>query len=162
MFIEIAGPANQMASGLHLYLYQGRNGATYPPSVNLTGLSFDQGIDAASGIGFLTVPVSWMRKGNQVGDGIALSVDTTSCFQFVSYGGNFTAQSGPCAGVLSADVGMSEPRHAVEGNSIQLRGTGSTFSDFTWWNQPQPATPGAVNHGQQLVAGSSDAKRNLR
>lgn len=151
MFIEIAGPANQSANGLQVTLYQGRDGLSYPPAINMTGLFFDQGVEASVGIGFMVIPLSWMRKGNRVGDGIALSTPTNPCYQFISYGGNFTAHSGICAGIRSNDVGVSEPRHSVAGKSVQLRGSGMSYQSFTWWNIPKASTPGEINQGQSFT-----------
>jgi hypothetical protein len=161
MFVEIAGPAHQSADGLHLMFYQGRNGSHYPPMLNMTGQTFSQGVDAASGIGFLIVDLPHIHKGNQEGDGFALTNDALECLQFISYGGSFTALSGTCNGVTSDDVGIEEPPHNPDTtSSIQLHGTGSSLKDFTWWDQLQTATPGAVNVGQHLTPGT--ATRRLR
>ena len=69
--------------------------------------------------------------------------------QFLSYEGTFTAD-----GVLSEDIGVSEPGSTPIGDSLQLAGTGSAYEDFTW-QSPAPATFGSVNTGQTF-SGSGD------
>ena len=68
--------------------------------------------------------------------------------QFLSYEGSFTAVGGPANGVASTDIGVTETGSEPLGQSLQLRGTGSIYQDFTWAG-PSPSSPGAVNAGQR-------------
>jgi hypothetical protein len=140
--IEIAGPAGTDLTGWSVVLY---NGAT--------GLSYDT--DALSGTipnlcnGFGVVVLNYAVNGIQNGapDGIALVDASNTVVQFLSYEGTFTALNGPANGMLSVDIGVSETGSEPLGQSLQLTGTGTTYSDFTW-NAPAAATFGACNTGQ--------------
>lgn len=46
--------------------------------------------------------------------------------------GTLTATSGLAAGQTSTDIGVSEGSSTGTGVSLQLTGTGSTYSDFSW------------------------------
>src|SRR5262249_37211206 len=74
--------------------------------------------------------------------------------QFLSYEGTFTATNGPAAGMTSTDIGVSEPGSTPAGQSLQLTGTGTHYSDFTW-HAEQAQTSGAVNGGQSFGAAPS-------
>ncbi len=149
MFVELVGPAGQSTDGLNLVFYQGRNGTHYPPVIDLRGSYFSEGVDTASGLAFLTINLPKIHKGNQIADGIALTKGDTTCLQFISYGGAFTATTDACTGLVSQDVGIEEPRGNTDmTSSIQLTGTGNKVTDFTWANQLQTSTRGALNHNQ--------------
>ncbi len=113
--------------------------------------------DALSGIipnlqnGFGTVSLSYPVNGIQNGspDGVAL-VQGTTVIQFLSYEGTFTATNGPASGMLSTDIGVSENGSEAVGLSLQLMGTGTTYSDFTW-NGPIANTSAAVNTEQTFT-----------
>lgn len=142
--IEIAGPAGTDLSGWSLVLYNGSNGTAYNTkelSETLTNVS--------NGFGFLTI--SYPTNGIQNGapDGIAL-VDNGTVIQFISYEGVFTAVGGPADGLLSTDIGVSETSSDPVGLSLQLSGSGSLYSDFTW-EGPQTATLGAANANQTFA-----------
>ncbi len=70
--------------------------------------------------------------------------------QFLSYEGAFFAADGPAEDVMSTDIGVSETSSTPWGHSLQLRGVGATYEDFTWAS-PAPDTFGAVNTGQTFV-----------
>ena len=74
----------------------------------------------------------------------------TTVIQFLSYEGTFTATNGPASGMLSTDIGVSENGSEAVGLSLQLMGTGTTYSDFTW-NGPLANTSAAVNSGQTFT-----------
>ena len=71
--------------------------------------------------------------------------------QFLSYEGTVTGTtSDGCAGGLtSTDIGVDEQPAPPEGQSLQLTGTGSNYTDFDW-NDPAAESPGSVNSGQTL------------
>jgi hypothetical protein len=139
--IEIAGPAGANLAGWSLVLYNGANGQSYN-SRTLSGVIPDQ----QNGFGTLVFdyPTDGIQNGSP--DGIAL-VNGTALVQFLSYEGSFTAVNGPAAGVTSTDIGVAETSSTPLGESLQLRGAGSIYQDFTW-DVPSPSSPGAVNTGQ--------------
>ncbi len=145
--IEVAGPAGTDLTGWSLVLYNGSGGAAY----GTTALS---GTIPNQQAGFGTLSFSYPANGLQNGspDGIAL-VDGATVVQFLSYEGSFMAVGGPANGLISTDIGVSEPGSGAVGNSLQLGGTGSVASDFTWQSE-QTNTFGSVNTGQTFDDGS--------
>ncbi|CAD6880711.1 Extracellular deoxyribonuclease PA3909 (required for catabolism of external DNA) [Methylomonas albis] len=139
--IEIAGPAGTNLSGWSLVLYNGNGGASYNTKA-LSGVIADQ-----SGTGFGTLSFSYPTDGIQNGapDGMAL-VNGSTVVQFLSYEGSFTAVGGPAAGKVGVDIGVSESSVPV-GQSLQLKGTGSSYEDFTW-AAASANTFGSSNTGQ--------------
>lgn len=65
--------------------------------------------------------------------------------QFLSYEGVLFGTSGPAGGYLSTDIGAQETGSEPPGFSLQLLGSGTQYSDFTWLPFPVPATPGLPN-----------------
>jgi hypothetical protein len=95
-----------------------------------------------------TYPVDGFQNGAP--DGIALSYQGTLITgQFLSYEGTFTGVGGVAAGVLSTDVGQSESSSTPVGYSIQLAGSGTIYSNFTW-QAPAIATKDAINTNQSF------------
>ena len=76
---------------------------------------------------------------NGAPDGIALVDDGGTVIQFLSYEGSFDATDGPANGMTSEDIGVSESSGTSEEESLQLSGTGTTYTDFTW-NAPAANT----------------------
>ncbi|WP_157942202.1 FlgD immunoglobulin-like domain containing protein [Salinibacter altiplanensis] len=74
--------------------------------------------------------------------------------QFLSYEGTLTGTTGAgCAGgETSTQIGADESPPSPVGESVQLEGSGTSYSDFAWTG-PLPSTPGAVNTGQTLGGG---------
>ena len=137
--IEIAGPAGVDLSGWSLVLYNGSNGTEYNTTA-LSGVLADDG----SGFGFLSFAISGIQNGGP--DGIVL-YDGENVVEFLSYEGAFTAVGGVADGMMSTDIGVSESGGTPVGNSLQLVGTGTNASDFTWATD-MANTFGAVNTGQ--------------
>ena len=75
--------------------------------------------------------------------------------QFLSYEGSITATDGPANGETSTDILVSESGSTAVGHSLQLSGTGTQYSDFTW-TSPVANTIGAVNNNQTLGAAPTD------
>src|SRR5690606_6169634 len=98
--IEIAGPAGTDLGSYGLELYNGANGAIYD-SVTLSGVIPDQ----QAGFGVVWVPIEGIQNGDP--DGVALVFGGTDVLQFLSYDGAFTAASGPAAGMMSVDIGVT-------------------------------------------------------
>ncbi|MCB1555509.1 MAG: IPTL-CTERM sorting domain-containing protein [Xanthomonadales bacterium] len=144
--IEVAGPAGMDLTGWSIVLYNGSGGASYDTDA-LSGTLPDN----CGGLGtmVLTYAVNGIQNGNP--DGLALVDDMGTVIQFLSYEGTFTATNGPANGMLSVDIGQAEGSATPAGFSLQLSGSGSDYTDFTW--QPEGAsTFGACNTGQTFVA----------
>ncbi len=147
-FIEVVGGAGLDITGYSIVRYNGNNGAEYGSDVFSGILNNDTG----TGFGFATI--SYPSNGLQNGtpDGIALVDDGGNVIQFLSYEGTFTATDGPANGLMSTDVGIIQTQSATldpVGASLQLSGTGSQASDFTW-SRTQVNTSGSINTGQTI------------
>ena len=112
--IEIAGPAGTDLSGWELVLYNGSNGGVYRTDA-LSGVIPDE---ASSGFGVVVqnYPVNGIQNGSP--DGIALVDDGGVVVQFLSYEGTITAADGPAIGLMSTDIGVSEPGTTAVGDSL--------------------------------------------
>jgi hypothetical protein len=142
--IEIAGPADTNLSGWSLVLYNGSNGTVYHTE-SLTGTIANQ----QGGMGTVSFNISGIQNGAP--DGIAL-FDGIDVAQFISYEGSFTAMGGVADGMTSTDIGVSESSGTAVGESLQLSGTGTVYSDFTW-NGATANTFGNVNTDQTFGDG---------
>ena len=142
--IEIAGPAGADLTGWTVALY---NGSSSQLSVyNTAALS---GVIADQGSGFGTVTINYPTNGIQNGapDGMALIDGSSTVVQFLSYVGSLTAGSGPASGMTSDNIGVAESSSTPIGNSLQLTGSGSVYTDFSWASDA-PSTFGSSNTGQ--------------
>lgn len=144
--IEVAGPAGTDLSTWSIVLYNGSNGSVYN-TTDLSGVIPNQG--NAFGTAVVTYPSNGIQNGGP--DGIAL-VNGSTVIQFLSYEGSFTASGGPADGATSTDIGVSESSGTAVGESLQLTGTGSSYSDFGWATA-QASTFGAPNTDQFFVVG---------
>ena len=136
----------------------------------------DLAVDLYNGNGggsYKTVAMDNFTTGNTVGDftvysyvfstiqngspdGISLSYQGTLISgQFISYEGVITATDGPANDETSTDILVSESGSTEIGHSLQLSGTGTQYSDFTW-TSPAPNTIGATNNNQTLGAAPTD------
>jgi hypothetical protein len=143
--IEIAGQAGTNLAGWSIVLYNGSGGAVYDTDVISGSISNQQD-------GYGTVVLTYPSNGIQNGspDGIALVDASNTVVQFLSYEGSFIAVGGPADGMLSTDIGVSEPSNNPLGFSLQLTGSGSFYEDFTW-AAAGANTFGNVNSGQTFV-----------
>lgn len=80
-------------------------------------------------------------------DGIALVDPDGAVVEFLSYEGLFTAADGPAIGRTSVDIGVSESGSTRNNRSLQLTGSGTTASDFSWKSDVSN-TRGRRNSGQ--------------
>ncbi|MBP2831129.1 T9SS type A sorting domain-containing protein [Aquimarina sp. U1-2] len=143
--IEIVGPAGTDLTNWSIVLYNGSNQTAYN-TVSISGILPDQ----QNGFGTIAIfPAGSIQNGAP--DGIALVDNTNTVIQFLSYEGVFTAANGPAAGQTSTDIGVSESSSTPAGNSLQLSGTGSLASDFTW-QVASSNTYGAINTNQTFGA----------
>ena len=153
--IEVAGPAGTDLTGWSIVLYNGNGGASYNSDA-LSGLIPD--IGGGFGVVVMNYPVNGIQNGAP--DGIALVDAGNAVVQFLSYEGTFTAVGGPADGMVSVDIGVLEGGSDPIGQSLQLTGTGTTYTDFTW-SAPATATFGAFNNGQEFgSAGPAEPKIN--
>ncbi len=145
-FIEVAGPAGYDLTNCQLVLYNGANGNMYGGSpINLTGTIDNEGGNAGA------VDFQFPTNGIQNGpDGIALICGGV-VEEFISYEGSFTANNGPAAGLMSVNIGVSEPSNSPIGQSLQRQGTGSMGGDFSW-TAPSTNSPGSLNTNQTVIA----------
>jgi hypothetical protein len=138
--VEIAGWAETDLGDYDLVFYNGNHGTAYK-TVRLSGTIDNE----ACGLGAVWFPVNAIENGPN--DGIALVKDGGKVKQFLSYEGVLTALDGPATGMTSTDIGVSEPSSSPTDYSVQLVGTGTTYSVFTW-RSPTNASPGTLNVGQ--------------
>lgn len=146
--VEIAGPAGTDLTGWDLVPYNGNGGAPYSAQA-LTGTLPDQG----SGFGTLSFAVVGLQNGSP--DGLALVNAADQVVQFLSYEGAFVAAGGPANGLSSTDIAVSESDATPAGSSLQLKGSGATYQDFTW-AAASAASFGSVNAGQSFAGGPVD------
>lgn len=143
-FIEVVTPAGTSLGGWTLLLYNGNGGIIYN-TIDLGSIT----PTTVDGRDFYNVPTPGIQNGAP--DGFALVDNNGSVVQFLSYEGTFTASTGPAAGLISTDVGVSQSGFIeAVGTSLQLTGTGSTAGDFTWNATSIAATAGAANTGQSF------------
>ena len=141
--IEIAGPAGTNLTGYEIRLYNGSTGETLSPIIRLTKVIPNQ----SDNMGTLWFPASPIQNGNP--DGMALVDNLGVVIQFLSFGGIFSATNGVAKGMTSTNINVIEGESTPIGYSLQLIGTGKTYSDFAW-EGPILATPGLPNANQTL------------
>lgn len=145
-FVEIVieNPGSYPLSDFTVHLYNGNDGTTY----NNDALdNFTVGTTVGSYTIYTWYPSSIQ---NGVPDGLALLYQgTVISGQFLSYEGSFTATDGPVSGVTSVDMGVSESGSTPVGESLQLSGSGTAYSNFTW-QPPALETPGNLNNNQSF------------
>ncbi|MGO4890832.1 ExeM/NucH family extracellular endonuclease [Flavobacterium sp. W21_SRS_FM6] len=143
--VEIAGLAGLDLTGMSLVPYNGSNGQTYSITA-LSGIIPNQ----QNSFGTLFFPISGLQNG--VTDGVALvAADGTTVLQFLSYEGSFVATNGPASGMMSEDIGVAEFGSTLDGDSLQLAGSGFEYADFTW-QDAMASTYGMVNTNQSFGA----------
>jgi hypothetical protein len=143
--VEIAGVAGTDLSNYRLVFYEGNDGGVDDEEA-LMGIVDDERL----GFGAVWFPVKGIEQGP---DGVALvdvSGGTQTLLQFVSYEGAFMAAGGVADGTVSTDIGIQEGSSTPIGFSLQLRGRGSTYKDFTWVG-PTNHSRGSLNSGQTAV-----------
>jgi hypothetical protein len=149
-FIEIVATEETDLTGWSIVRYNGANGTvvTLPEQTEEDNLGALTPESTTSGFDFylLDYPPGGLENGP---DGFALLDDADNLVQFLSYEGSFEATNGPIDGEISTDIGAAEGATDPIGSSLQLAGTGTTYSDFTWTGT-SVNTAGAINTGQTL------------
>ena len=138
-FVELAGPAGDNVNGWVLYAYDGATGNQYL-RIKLAGTFPNQ----QNGFGTLSFSMPGLQDGN---DGIAIVTNRGVLMQFVSYEGSFVAVGAPATGAVAQNLTTSEASTAAVGTSLQLGGTASNYTGFSWQSS-LVATPGARNTNQ--------------
>jgi endonuclease I len=140
--VELAGPANTNLSGWKLVAYNGKNDNAYKTTA-LSGIINNQ----QNGFGTKSFNISGLQNGSA--DGIALIDDAGNVVQFISYEGTLTATNGDASGFTSTDIGVAETSSTNLGYSLQLSGSGQSYSDFTWQSAASNTT-GTLNNNQSF------------
>lgn len=132
-------------------LYDGSTGSVYASHL-LSSFTFGSTLNGYSIFrltGF-TIQNGGPSGGPNIPDGWAISVGG-SVVEFKSYEGSFTATSGVAAGLTSTDIGVRQEQGTPSESSMQLQGTGTVASQFTWIAGQGPSY-GQQNLGQTLQA----------
>ncbi|NRT15660.1 endonuclease I/chitodextrinase [Flavobacterium sp. 28A] len=142
--VEIAGTAGTDLSNWSIIPYNGNGGASYSPVGVLSGTIPNQ----SNGYGTVFVAINGLQNGAP--DGLALVNNLGEAIQFLSYEGSFIATNGPANGMTSTDIGVSQTGTEAAGLSLQLTGSGTNYTDFTWLTATA-STYGAINNGQSFA-----------
>ncbi|MDF2816866.1 MAG: ribonuclease [Stenotrophomonas rhizophila] len=148
--IEVVATGGEDLSTYRLYLY---NGSTPSAATVYANNAVPAGTAAGCGkasIATVTYPTNGLQNG--ANDGIALVDASGKVVQFISYEGTITASGGPAAGLTSQNIPVSESNGTAPGTSLQLTGSGSQYTHFTWAGSAAQ-TFGACNTGQTFSGG---------
>ncbi len=127
--IEIAGIANIDLNNYTIVLYNGNSGTVYHTEY-LYGIIDDE-LNGFGAISFV-FDETGIQNGGAAGDGIALVDPANNVIQFLSYEAVLTATDGPAMGMVSEGIGVLQDGSSAPNSSLQLQGTGTKYSDFTW------------------------------
>ena len=122
--IVIENPGDYTLSDFTVTLYNGNGGASYGTH---TIDDFTPG-NIEGDFRLYYKMISGIQNGAP--DGIALDCDG-ALIQFLSYEGTFNATDGVANGFSSTDIGVSEGA-GTSSQSLQLTGSGTQYSDFSW------------------------------
>jgi endonuclease I len=152
--IEVVATAGESLSGYRIHLY---NGSTPSAAVVYDNDPLPTGSLVSCGgaqvrIATLVYPSNGIQNGPN--DGIALVNGSGQLVQFLSYEGAITGSGGPASGRTSQNLPVSESGSTAAGTSLQLGGTGTAYSNFTW-KASATQTFGTCNHGQSFGASNT-------
>ena len=139
--IEVAGPAGTLLSDYDVVFYNGTGGAPYGGGLRLSGTIPNQR-GGAGALWFRVEPIQNDRDGM-----VLYHWPTATVVQRISYEGSFTAVGGVANGQMLPDIGVAESSSTLPTQSLQLIGTGTQLSAFTW-TAPRSASNGSLNAGQ--------------
>jgi len=134
--IEIANPTKKNLEGYKIFLYNGVNGSLYSNDYIALPNTKDK---------FHVITTDTLQNGAP--DGIALVGPDGTPLQFISYEGEFVAQDGPLVGFTSENINVSENLNTPENYSLQLKGIGNYYTDFSWEGSIEH-TFGKINRNQ--------------
>src|SRR3546814_3825917 len=151
--IEIVATDGESLAGYRVHLY---SGGSSPGSANTYGsATVPTGSVSSCGgsVRIATVAYSGLQNGSN--DAIALVDADGAVVQFLGYEGSVTAANGPASGQTSDSLPVAEDSGTPAGTSLQLRGSGSGYGDFSWAGSSADSF-GACNDGQSF-SGSNPA-----
>jgi len=122
-----------------IVLYNGSGGSSYS-----TLSSADEVTDTS---GYIIAAFKQSGSIQNGPDGLALVYQDSIVIQFLSYEGTFLASDGAASGMTSIDIGVRESGSTLLGESLQLQGAGTEYSDFTW-AEDVDTTWGEINENQ--------------
>lgn len=145
--VEVVATAGEDLTQYRIVLYNGGNNLQYDDDTLPAGQLATCGAQVR--FGRISYPQDGLQNG--ANDGVALVGPGNSVIQFLSYEGVLTPTDGPAAGMTSTDIGVAEPSTTPVGQSLQLTGSGTSYTHFTWL-APATSTFGACNNGQTFGA----------
>ncbi|MGH8077502.1 MAG: endonuclease [Lysobacter sp.] len=148
--IEVVATAGESLSGYRIYLYNGStpSAATYYDNDPAPAGSV---VDCGGSVRIATLAYASNGIQNGPPDGIALANASGTLVQFLSYEGAMTGSNGPAAGRASTNLPVSESESSAVGTSLQLGGSGTRYSNFSW-QASGTQTFGACNRNQTFPA----------
>ncbi len=153
--VEVVATAGEDLSGYRVYLYNGSSaGSATAYDDRALPAGSVAGCGGSVGIAVLDYPADGLQNGPN--DAIALVDAGGAVVQFLGYEGSVTAASGPAAGMTSDSLPVSEGSGTAAGTSLQLRGSGVGYDDFSWEGS-SAASFGACNSGQSFDGGGDPA-----
>jgi DNA/RNA endonuclease G (NUC1) len=139
--IEVSGPAGTDISGWKIILYNGSNGATYEPTMTLSGTI--PATCGERGVVVVNYPVNGIQNGSPDGIALVRPIEVgVEVVEFLSYEGPFTAVGGPADKIMSTDIGVREAGNEAVGKSLQRNGANG-------WSEPTDHTFGACNDADE-------------
>lgn len=154
--IEVVATAGESLSGYRIYLYNGTGATTAATFYDNDLLPAGSLVSCGASVRIATLAYPSNGIQNGANDGIALVNASGTVVKFVSYEGGITASNGPAAGMTSTALSVAETNSTVAGTSLQLGGSGSGSSAFTW-RASATQTFGGCNNGQTFSGGSNPA-----
>lgn len=154
--IEVVATDGESLSGYRIHLY---NGGSSPGNASVySNTAVPTGSITSCGGSVRIATVAYPRDGLQNGanDAIALADAGGQVVQFLGYEGSVTAGNGPAAGLTSDSLPVAENGSTPVGTSLQLRGNGSGYDDFSWAGSSAHSF-GACNAGQSFSGGGNPA-----
>src|SRR3546814_6973401 len=131
-------------AGYRVHLY---SGGSSPVSANTYGSATVPTCLVSScggSVRIATVAYSGLQNGSN--DAMALVDADGAVVQFLGYEGSVTAANGPASGQTSDSLPVAEDSGTPAGTSLQLRGSGSGYGDFSWAGSSADSF-GACNDG---------------
>jgi endonuclease I len=150
--IEVVASAGESLAGYRIVLYNGAS--TYDDDPLPAGSVVACGGNVR--IATISYPTNGLQNGGS--DGIALVDGSGQVVQFLSYEGEISASNGPAAGMSSSNLPVSESNSTAPGTSLQLRGNGADYAEFTW-TASAGQTFGGCNNAQTFGPAGNAAPR---
>ena len=150
--VVVENASSYNLANLKIHLYNGNDGSVYDTD-SIAGFTLGNIVGNFT-IFYLIYPVNGVQNGAP--DGMALSYNNVLIpGQFLSYEGTLVGTTGPAAGQTSVDIGVAELGTDPAGKSLQLSGTGTLYTNFTW-QLPATSTAGSLNNNQTFSGFTPD------